>query len=116
MPRPFVRTVDPDKIIAAVKHGHQLLDSSRASGSRVTAGTSPKGDQARVSFLVEVCDPCKAVGFAYSVNGILASDFYMQHVIQKDSQRISMTAGLISTSASGGFVTGRYGYRFGTGV
>ena len=27
MPRPFVWTANPDKIIAAVKRGHQLLDS-----------------------------------------------------------------------------------------
>ena len=26
-PKPFVRTADPDKIIAAVKRGHQTLDS-----------------------------------------------------------------------------------------
>ena len=26
-PRPFVWTADPDKIIAAVKRGHQVLDS-----------------------------------------------------------------------------------------
>ena len=27
MPKPFVWTADPDKIIAAVKRGHQVLDS-----------------------------------------------------------------------------------------
>jgi transposase len=27
MPRPFTWTADPDKIIAAVKRGHQVLDS-----------------------------------------------------------------------------------------
>jgi hypothetical protein len=26
MPKPFVWTADPDKIIAAVKRGHQVLD------------------------------------------------------------------------------------------
>ena len=26
-PRPFIWTKDPDKIIAAVKRGHQMLDS-----------------------------------------------------------------------------------------
>jgi hypothetical protein len=30
----------------------------------------------RVNYLVEVCDPCEDVSFAYSVNGILMSDFY----------------------------------------
>ena len=27
MPKPFIWTADPDKIIAAVKRGHQVLDS-----------------------------------------------------------------------------------------
>ena len=26
-PKPFVRTADPDRIIAAVRRGHQVLDS-----------------------------------------------------------------------------------------
>jgi hypothetical protein len=46
------------------------------SGTKVNAGDSPKKDQGRVSFLVEVCDPSEAADFGYSVNGILVSDFY----------------------------------------
>jgi hypothetical protein len=45
-------------------------------GNRLVAGDSPKDDQGRVMFLVEVCDPAEAADFAYSVNGILVSDFY----------------------------------------
>jgi hypothetical protein len=45
-------------------------------GNRVIAGDSPKDDQGRVMFLVEVGDPAEAADFAYSVNGILVSDFY----------------------------------------
>jgi hypothetical protein len=45
-------------------------------GNRVIAGDSPKDDQGRVMFLVEVCDPAEAADFAYSINGILVSDFY----------------------------------------
>jgi hypothetical protein len=48
-------------------------------GNRVVAGDSPKEGQSRVSFLVEVCDPSEAAEFAYSVNGILVSDFYTPH-------------------------------------
>jgi hypothetical protein len=48
-------------------------------GNRVEAGDSPKPDQGRVNFLVEVCDPCEAADFGYSVNGILVSDFYTPH-------------------------------------
>jgi hypothetical protein len=45
-------------------------------GNRVVAGDSPKSDQGRVSFLVEVSDPSEAASFAYSANGVLVSDFY----------------------------------------
>jgi hypothetical protein len=45
-------------------------------GNRVIAGDSPKSDQGRASILVEVCDPSEAADYAYSVNGILVSDFY----------------------------------------
>jgi hypothetical protein len=46
------------------------------SGNRVVSGDSPMPGQGRVSFLVEPCDPSEAADFAYSVNGILVSDFY----------------------------------------
>jgi hypothetical protein len=45
-------------------------------GNRVVAGDSPKADQGRVEFLVEVCDPSEAAQFGYTVNGITLSDFY----------------------------------------
>jgi hypothetical protein len=45
-------------------------------GNRLVASDSPKEGQGRVSILVEVCDPPEAADFAYTVNGILVSDFY----------------------------------------
>ncbi len=45
-------------------------------GNRTVAGDSPKSDQGRVLFLVEVSDPSEAAEFGYSVNGVLVSDFY----------------------------------------
>jgi hypothetical protein len=45
-------------------------------GDRLIAGDSPKEDQGRVSFLVEVSDPSEAAEYAYTCNGILVSDFY----------------------------------------
>ena len=45
-------------------------------GNRLVAGDSPKPDQGRVSFLVEVSDPSEAPDFAYSSNGVRVSDFY----------------------------------------
>src|SRR5262249_35219908 len=44
--------------------------------NRRVAGDSPKPNQGRVEFLVEVCDPCQAQEFGYSVNGRWMSDFY----------------------------------------
>jgi len=48
-------------------------------GSRVIAGPSSHPEQGRVEFLVEVCDPSEADQFAYTVNGVLVSDFYTSH-------------------------------------
>ncbi|MFI5280839.1 MAG: hypothetical protein ACHQU1_10105 [Gemmatimonadales bacterium] len=48
-------------------------------GSRLQASQSLKAGQGRVEYLVEVCDPCEAPGYAYSVNGVTVSDFYTPH-------------------------------------
>src|SRR5258706_8410910 len=45
-------------------------------GTRIQAGNSVKPDQGRVEYIVEVCDPSEAPEFAYTVNGVLVSDFY----------------------------------------
>jgi hypothetical protein len=44
-------------------------------GRRTAAGRSPKPDQGQVEFLVEACDPCEAARYAYTINGVLVSDF-----------------------------------------
>jgi hypothetical protein len=49
------------------------------SGDKQMSGDSPMPGQERVSFLVEVCDPSEASDFAYTVNGVLVSDFYTPH-------------------------------------
>ncbi|MBI3417933.1 MAG: hypothetical protein HY043_21800 [Verrucomicrobia bacterium] len=48
-------------------------------GNRLIAGPSVKKGQGRVEYLVEVCDPSEDVSFAYTVNGVLVSDFYTPH-------------------------------------
>jgi hypothetical protein len=59
---------------------HEMLEMlADPFGDRVIAGKSPKRDQGRVEFLVEVCDPSEAAEFAYTVNDILVSDFYTPH-------------------------------------
>ncbi|QEC70049.1 hypothetical protein FRZ67_23105 [Panacibacter ginsenosidivorans] len=45
-------------------------------GSRMVSSGSIKQGQGRVNYLVEVADPCEDDKFAYSVNGIMLSDFY----------------------------------------
>ncbi|MEU7871838.1 hypothetical protein [Dactylosporangium sp. NPDC049140] len=45
-------------------------------GNRLVAGQSPKPDQGRVEFLVEVADPSEDAQFGYTVNGLLVSDFF----------------------------------------
>jgi hypothetical protein len=65
--------LDTWSLTASHELGEMLVDPF---GNRVVAGDSPKPDQERVEFLVEVCDPSEAAEFGYSVNGILVSDFY----------------------------------------
>jgi len=48
-------------------------------GNRMVTSGSVKEGQGRVSYLVEVCDPSEDDSFAYSVNGIMLSDFYTPH-------------------------------------
>lgn len=69
-------TLDEWSLTASHEALEMLVDPS---GNRVVAGDSPKTDQGRVSFLVEVCDPSEAADFAYSSNGVLVADFYTPH-------------------------------------
>jgi hypothetical protein len=56
---------------------HEMLEMlADPGGNRLIPGQSPKPDQGRVEFLVEVCDPSEGAEFGYTVNDILVSDFY----------------------------------------
>ncbi|HUI79633.1 MAG TPA: hypothetical protein VLY24_17025 [Bryobacteraceae bacterium] len=54
-------------------------------GNRTIAGAPPPQAPApisklkRVTYLVEVCDPCESSEFSYTVNGITVSDFITSH-------------------------------------
>jgi hypothetical protein len=66
-------------------------------GNRVVAGDSPKPDQGRVEFLVEVCDPSEAAQFGYTLNGVTLSDFYTPAYfdpVQADGVRYSFTGAI----------------------
>lgn len=65
---------DPDLSITI---SHELLEMlADPFGNRMVAGNSvdPKNKQ-RVRYLLEVADPCEM--FAYTINGIKVSDFYL---------------------------------------
>jgi hypothetical protein len=68
--------VDDWSLTASHELCEMLVDPS---GDRQVTGDSPMPGQGRVSFLVEVCDPSEAADFAYTVNGVLVSDFYTPH-------------------------------------
>ena len=73
-------TASSDDDVWSLTASHEALEMLvDPFGNRQVAGDSPKPDQGRVSFLVEVCDPSEAATFAYSVNGVLVSDFYTPH-------------------------------------
>ena len=56
---------------------HEVLEMLvDPQGSLTRAGNSLKSGQGRVEYLIEVCDPCQASKFAYTVNSVMVSDFY----------------------------------------
>jgi hypothetical protein len=77
---------------------HEVLEMlADPFGNRLVAGKSPKHDQGRVNFLVEVCDPCEDQEFAYTVNGVTVSDFYTPHFfdpVADSNVRYSYTSAL----------------------
>ena len=90
---------------------HELLEMlADPFGNRVVPGKSPKPDQGRVEFLVEVCDPSEAAEFGYTVNDILVSDFYTPHFfdpVQAAGVRYSFTGAITSprTILRGGYLS-----------
>lgn len=55
---------------------HEVLEMlADPFGSRLVPGGSPKPGQGLVEMLVEVCDPVGSPDLAYTINGVLVSDF-----------------------------------------
>jgi hypothetical protein len=92
---------------------HELLEMlADPFGNRVVPGQSPKRDQGRVEFLVEVCDPSEADEFGYTVNDILVSDFYTPQFfdpVRADGVRYSFTSAITEprTILRGGYISFR---------
>ena len=61
---------------------HEVLEMlADPTGNRTVASDAPEqaAGQGRVQFLVEVCDPCEATDYSYTINGLVMSDFYTKH-------------------------------------
>ncbi len=69
-------------------------------GNKMAAGNSiDPQNPGRVNYLVEVCDPCEDASFAYSINGVLVSDFYTPdyfHPAASSRVRYSYTGAITS--------------------
>jgi hypothetical protein len=76
--QPFALVTTSDQLeVWSLTTSHEMIEMLvDPFGNRLVACDSPKADQGRVEILVEACDPSEAVEFAYTVNGILVSDFY----------------------------------------
>jgi hypothetical protein len=76
--QPFALVTSSDQLaVWSLTASHEMIEMLvDPFGSRLVAGDSPKADQGRVQILVEACDPSEAADFAYTVNGVLVSDFY----------------------------------------
>jgi hypothetical protein len=71
----------PFALVAAVDEwsvilSHEVLEMiTDPFGNRLVAATHPIDPKQRVTYLLEVCDPCQSMW--YAVNGVPVSDFYM---------------------------------------
>ena len=71
----------------SITASHEMLEMlADPFGNRLVAGPSirPSDKAGRVEYLVEVCDPCEDSRFAYSVNGVMVSDFITPHFHDPD--------------------------------
>jgi hypothetical protein len=82
-PLSFVRFTDNWSLTASHECLEMLADPF---GNRLVPSYSLPNDPMprvqgldRVSYVVEVCDPCENADYAYTVNGVLVSDFYTPH-------------------------------------
>ena len=67
---------------------HEMLEMlADPFGNRLVPGPSldPRHANDRVSYLVEVCDPCEDGAFTYTINGVVVSDFITPHFHDPES-------------------------------
>ena len=78
---------------------HQMLEMAANPRSNWTVSSKSvrPGDRHKVRYLVQVCDPCQNLTFAYSIEGVLVSDFYTPHYFDeaaKPDVRYSFTGAI----------------------
>ena len=73
---------------------HEVLEMlADPFGNRTVAGSPPPNSPEpisrfeRVTYLVEVCDPCEDSEFAYASNGVTVSDFITPHYYEPNNSR-----------------------------
>lgn len=57
---------------------HEIIEMlTDPLGTRTVAAPSPVAAQGQVNFLIEPCDPSEADAYAYAIDGVRVSDFYL---------------------------------------
>lgn len=76
--QPFAKVLyNPKTPVWTVAASHELLEMlADPSGNRIVTNQSLREGQGVVEYIMEVCDPCESMDFAYTVNGVMVSDFY----------------------------------------
>jgi len=93
-PHAVVEWSDSWSISASHECLEMLLDPW---GNRLENGHLSDAPNARVQFLVEVCDPCQDANYAYMVNDTLVSDFYAPayfEPVARSGARYSLTGAI----------------------
>ncbi len=96
--QPFAMVLfEPAWTLAASHEALEML--ADPFGNRLVAGPSinPASPDNRVRYLLEVCDPCEASDYSYTVNGVVVSDFITPHFhdpIETAGARYSFTGAI----------------------
>jgi hypothetical protein len=71
-----------------VSVSHECLEMlADPFGNTLHTGPSVDPRQSQVQYLQEICDPCEDLEFAYTIDGVMVSDFYTPHYF--DLERVS---------------------------
>jgi len=74
MAKVFVRTAAENDLLWTFTASHELLEMLADSGSNLTVFRQADEKTGRL-YKRQICDPCRATGYGYLIDGILVSDF-----------------------------------------